>query len=118
MLNIFFYIIVLLLCLYVIKPLLGHNDKTITRSNKKAARLEDFIFKQELLKNTMQELNFDHQMGKISDDDFKMIEQEHQESLTRLEKQIQHFSGISMDKIQKKLEQEIALKKQNLNKKK
>ena len=118
MLNILFILVVLLLSIYVIKPLFSHNDKTIAQTGKHGAKLEDIVFQRELLNNTIQELHFDHQMGKISDNDFNQIMTEHQNVLTGLEKQIQYHSGKSMENIQKKLEQEIARKKQNLNRKK
>ncbi|MBN2413933.1 hypothetical protein JXQ31_19825 [candidate division KSB1 bacterium] len=118
MLNILFIFVVLFLSLYVIKPLFSHNDKTIAQLNKKTARIEDLVFQRELLNTTIQELNFEHQMGKISDNDFNQIMNEHQQSLNGLEKQIQFHSGKTMENIQKKLEQEIARKKQNLGRKK
>ena len=116
MLNIIFILGVLLLSVYVISPLFSQNDKTITVSGKKTAKLDDLVFQRDLLKNTIQELHFDHQMGKISDEDFRQIMSEHQESLSGLEKKIQYHSGKSIDTIREKLEREIARKKQNLNK--
>ncbi len=118
MLNILFIFIILFLSLYVIKPLFSHNDKTIAHSDRKTAKIDDLVFQRELLNSTIQELQFEHQMGKISDNDFNLMMNEHQQSLTGLEKQIQYHSGKTMENIQKKLEQEIARKKQNLGRKK
>ena len=100
-------------CAYVVAPLFRRpTGRTYSADSKLAERFE-LIHRKQLIADTIDELNFDHQTGKLSDDDLQSLLGEHQNEVNRIESKLHVTTAGEMTPLARNLEAEIARAKRS-----
>ena len=95
-------------CVYVIYPLFRSRGVAHHQTTDSERRLADLLHQQQMIQNTMDDLEFDVSTGKLSDDDFSSLASDLKMQQNELNVQMKNVVGISSAELTTRLEQEIA----------
>jgi hypothetical protein len=108
MMEIFTAALLLAACAYAVYPLLRSGDAVQQQSTDFKSRIEELLHQQQMIQNTMDDLEFDLSTGKLSDDDFVMLAADLKKQKDHLDVQMKNIVGVSSAELTARLEQEIA----------
>lgn len=109
-----FWIFLVVLGFYIIAPFF-RNRKIVADNGTKNQKLAALHYRRQLLKNSLDELDFDYRMGKIVQADRDQSLQALQVELDDIDKTINRSGNAYTDKMKEKLEKEIAARKKQIN---
>lgn len=99
---------------YVVAPLLQKRDVPLARQSERELKISELLHQHEMQQNTIDDLEFDHKTGKLSDADFRDLVQEHRNAQAEVDRQLKDLSGVSTTEVRDRLEAEIAQEKAKL----
>ena len=99
---------------YVVAPLLQKRDAPLVQQSQRDLNISELWHQHEMRQNTIDDLEFDHKTGKLSDADFQELVQEHRNAQAEVDRQLKDLSGISTTELRDHLEAEIAQEKAKL----
>lgn len=108
MMEIFAIPLVLAAGAYVVYPLFRSGDATPQQTTDADRRHNDFLHQQQMIQNTMDDLEFDVNTGKLSDADFASLASDLKKQQDELDAQMKNAVGLSSAELTARLEQEIA----------
>ncbi len=108
------FIIVLATCVYVLYPLFSGRKASTAAVDVQNLQLMELIHQKNLIADTLSDLEFDLQTGKLSEQDYALLTEEQQLMQTDIEKKILVASGTSQRDISHRLEAEIAVEVEKL----
>lgn len=114
MISFITYMLAIATCAYVVAPLFKRELAPLRLSNEKNDRIQELLHQKKLLSDTIQDLVFDAQTGKLSEDDLQELVDEQQKMLNKVEQQIQSLTGSNQDDVRRSLEKEIRQARQVL----
>lgn len=88
---------------YVAAPLLKQRQATQQHASEKNSRLHELLYRKMMLQNIVEDLEFDYRTGKLSDEDYASLMEEHQKSQKEMDAQIKSMGGASTGKNTTKL---------------
>jgi rRNA maturation endonuclease Nob1 len=100
--------IILAVCAFVIYPLFRGGDTVHQSSTDSERRLEDLLHQQQMIQNTLDDLEFDASTGKLSDGDFALLTADLKKQQSELDVQMKNTVGVSSAELTARLELEIA----------
>ena len=115
MLELLTLFMILVVSVYVTMPLWRSSSTRLIMENAKELKIKELAFQKRLLRETIRDLEFDHQTGKLSLEDFQVILQEKTKSLSDIESSILQSLGTEAEEIDSRLEREIAQSKHILS---
>jgi hypothetical protein len=95
-------------CVYVIYPLFRSRGAVHHLTTDSERRLADLLHQQQMIQNTLDDLEFDVSTGKLSDDDFPSLASDLKKQQNELDAQMKNVVGITSAELTARLEQEIA----------
>jgi len=107
MISLLTYILIFAVCGFVAYPLLRGRDSVQIRTSEKSSKILDLLFQKRLYAETIEDLIFDHQTGKLSDEDYAQLLNEQQQAYDRVEQQLKSLAGTDRNQIRRRLEAEI-----------
>jgi hypothetical protein len=99
--------LVLVVSLYVVYPLFRGREAVHHLTTDSERRLADLLHQQQMIQNTMDDLEFDVSTGKLSDDDFSSLASDLKKQQNELDAQMKNIVGISSAELTARLEEEI-----------
>jgi len=93
--------LVLVVCGYVAIPLFANRQKAVDNG------ADDNFHRQQLIRETIHDLEFDFQTGKLSQVDYEILIAEREQAIQKADSVIGKTIGMKMADILKKLEAEI-----------
>ena len=103
---------------YVAMPLITQKQSQQQHSSTIRLKLDELLYQQSMLQNTIEDLEFDYQTGKLSTADYESLVSEHQKSQTGIDARIKQIGGISSEELVAQLEDEISKERQKIAPKK
>ncbi len=114
MMEIFVLILVLGVVLYVIAPLYSKKEVVVAQSATNKNVYTDFLHQKSFVLQTINDLEFDYQTGKLTEQDRDELVKEQQETLATIETKMKKVSGIDLTNLEQQLEKEISDVKEKL----
>ena len=108
------FAIVLATCAYVLYPLFSGHKATTSEIDFRNLQLMELLHQKDLIADTLSDLEFDLQTGKLSEQDYAVLTEEQRLLQMDIEKQIHATSGGSRQEIKHMLEAEVAAEVQRL----
>lgn len=108
MIEFFSYMLILAVCGYVAAPLFSKKEKTADH------RTYDMFHQQRLIRETIRDLEFDFQTGKLSRKDYETLIAERKQAIQKADSVFGKTVGIKTAEIVNKLEVEIQKVKEKL----
>ena len=93
---------------FVIVPLLKKQTPAALREAKADGRVSELLYRQNMLSQTMDDLEFDYQMGKLSPEDYESLVADQQKNHKDVNARLKDISGISGSELIERLEKEIS----------
>ena len=100
------YIIAILSCVYVLLPLFRSAE--LKHPAKNQLSFSELPHRKPLIDETTNDLIFDYQTGKLSEEDYAVLIKEQEQLLKETEHRLQERSKSDIGQLEKKLEAEIA----------
>ena len=107
MLEIMSLLVVVGACTYVAMPLFRKQESLNNRESGSDARVSELLHQQQMSADTIEDLEFDFQTGKLSDEDFESLVADQKKIQTGADARLKDISGISTSELNEKLEKEI-----------
>ena len=70
MIEIFSYLLIFMTCLYVVTPLLARQKVSFKKTDQNGENLLDLHHQKRLIADTIADLDFDLEMGQLSNEDY------------------------------------------------
>lgn len=90
---------------YVAMPLLKPQHQQKNRTTTKELRVIEFEHQQQMLQNVIDDLKFDYDTGKLSEEDFQSLAAEHQKSQAELKAGMDGIRGSKSAKQKRDVQQ-------------
>lgn len=99
---------------YVAMPFIKPKQTDERGGSSHHGKLDDLLHQQTVLHNTIEDLEFDFQTGKLSMIDYDALVAEHKKSLNALDARVKEIGGVTTEQLVANLEQEIAAVRQKI----
>lgn len=83
-----------LVVFYVASPLMQRQRKAQQISSEADLKLSSTLHQQGVLQNTIDDLEFDYQTGKLSTTDYESMVAEHRKSLRQIDERLKKLGGV------------------------
>jgi len=83
-----------LVVFYVASPLMQRQKKAQQISSEADLKLSSTLHQQGVLQNTIDDLEFDYQTGKLSTTDYESMVAEHRKSLRQIDERLKKLGGV------------------------
>jgi hypothetical protein len=102
------YLLIVAACVYVLYPLFAERKIAAGSVSQERIRFRDLIHQKRLIADSLSDLEFDRQTGKLSEEDYSELFEEQLNMKAEIEKKLEPISGIDRLDLQRKLEAEIS----------
>ncbi len=114
MIEIISYVVIIGACAYVAMPMFSKNVQTHSAGSEVDNRVGELLNQQVMATSTIDDLEFDLQTGKLSQEDYESLVADQRKIQKDTDARLKDISGISSVELTEKLEREIAAEKQKL----
>ena len=94
-------------CAYVAAPLVTRHKEMQAREAKTNRRVDELLHQQQMAARMIEDLEFDRQTGKLSEEDFAALVADQRSIQTQADAKLKNISGASGADVLEKLEKEI-----------
>ncbi len=108
------YLLLFATCAYVLYPLFKRQKAILGAVDTQNLQVLELSHQKNLIADTLSDLEFDLQTGKLSHEDYNMLAEEHQSMQREIERKLQAVSAGGRQEIKLSLEAEIAAEVQRL----
>lgn len=95
---------------FVVVPYTRNSPDEVKKNGAKSARLADLLAQRDVVLSAIKDLEFDHEMGKISDEDYEQMNTQYRQEAVAVLQAIDHSNGRRPAR--KALEAELRLLRQ------
>ena len=106
MISTLYILIAVAVLIYIFKPLFAKQD-SMTRATRRESRRQQLLEDRESVYEAIRELDFDHRMGKVEDDDYQETRGRFQARAVDVLKALDDMDG-RLDHLESDVEKEIA----------
>jgi hypothetical protein len=114
MTEIISYIVVIGACAYVAMPLFSKNVQTHSAGSEVDSRVGELLNQQLMATSTIDDLEFDLQTGKLSQEDYESLVADQRKIQKDADARLKDISGVSSTELIEKLELDIAEERKKL----
>jgi len=107
-------VIIIGACTFVAAPLFKKQEEIAVRGGSIDSRVSELLNQQAMAASTIEDLEFDLQTGKLSQEDYESLVADQQKIQKEADARLKDISGVSSAELVEKLEKEITAEKEKL----
>ncbi len=114
MIEILSYVVVIGAVAYVALPLFSKSNEKQSARSEGDSRVGELLHEQVMAASTIEDLEFDLQTGKLSQEDYDSLVEDQRKIQKEADARLKDISGVSSAELIERLERDIAAEKQKL----